>query len=65
MASRDRFVQQVAPGDMVNIVTPTGQAVALRVVGLAYTGAFPEKVSKLAVLDGVTNFPARRVKPAA
>jgi pimeloyl-ACP methyl ester carboxylesterase len=33
-------------------------------VGLTYAGAFPEKVSKLAVLDGVTNFPARRIKPA-
>lgn len=34
-------------------------------VGLTYTGAFPERVTKLVVLDGVTNFPARRVKPAA
>jgi pimeloyl-ACP methyl ester carboxylesterase len=34
-------------------------------VGLTYAGAFPEKVSRLIVLDGVTNFPARRVKPAA
>ena len=33
-------------------------------VGLTYTGAFPEKVSRLIVLDGVTNFPARTVKPA-
>ena len=33
-------------------------------VGLTYAGAFPEKVAKLAVLDGVTNFPARRIKPA-
>jgi pimeloyl-ACP methyl ester carboxylesterase len=33
-------------------------------VSLTYAGAFPERVSKLAVLDGVTNFPARRVKPA-
>jgi len=33
-------------------------------VALAYAGAFPKKVSKLAVLDGVTNFPARKVKPA-
>ena len=32
-------------------------------VSLTYAGAFPEKVSRLAVLDGVTNFPARRVKP--
>ena len=28
-------------------------------VSLTYAGAFPEKVSRLAVLDGVTNFPAR------
>src|SRR5882757_6290091 len=33
-------------------------------VALTYAGAFPEKVSRLVVLDGVTNFPARRVKPA-
>jgi pimeloyl-ACP methyl ester carboxylesterase len=33
-------------------------------VSLTYTGAFPQLVSKLVVLDGVTNFPARRVKPA-
>jgi pimeloyl-ACP methyl ester carboxylesterase len=32
-------------------------------VSLTYAGAFPEKVSRLAVLDGVTNFPALRVKP--
>jgi pimeloyl-ACP methyl ester carboxylesterase len=32
-------------------------------VSLVYAGAFPEKVSRLAVLDGVTNFPARRIKP--
>ena len=33
-------------------------------VSLTYAGAFPEKVSRLVVLDGVTSFPARRVKPA-
>jgi pimeloyl-ACP methyl ester carboxylesterase len=33
-------------------------------VGLTYAGAYPEKVSRLVVLDGVTNFPARTVKPA-
>jgi pimeloyl-ACP methyl ester carboxylesterase len=33
-------------------------------VSLTYAGAFPEKVSRLVVLDGVTNFPARRPKPA-
>lgn len=33
-------------------------------VSLTYAGAFPEKVSRLVVLDGVTTFPARRVKPA-
>ncbi|MEH2567635.1 alpha/beta fold hydrolase [Bradyrhizobium sp. AZCC 2289] len=33
-------------------------------VSLTYAGAFPQKVSRLVVLDGVTNFPARRVKPA-
>jgi hypothetical protein len=32
-------------------------------VSLVYSGAFPEKVSRLAVLDGVTNFPGRRIKP--
>src|SRR5450631_347823 len=32
-------------------------------VSLVYTGTFPEKVSRLVVLDGVTNFPARRIKP--
>ncbi|MES2197323.1 MAG: alpha/beta hydrolase [Pseudomonadota bacterium] len=32
-------------------------------VSLTFAGAFPEKVSRLVVLDGVTNFPARRVKP--
>src|ERR1700682_26036 len=32
-------------------------------VSLTYAGAFPEKVSRLVVLDGVPNFPARRVKP--
>ncbi|GCE15552.1 ABC transporter permease [Tengunoibacter tsumagoiensis] len=37
MASRDRFVQSVTPGDRVSIVRPTGQIVVLRVVGLAYT----------------------------
>ena len=33
-------------------------------VSLTYAGVFPEKVSHLVVLDGVTNYPARRVKPA-
>ena len=33
-------------------------------VSLTYAGAFPDKVSRLVVLDGVTNFPARRIKPA-
>lgn len=33
-------------------------------VSLTYAGAFPETVSRLVVLDGVTNYPARRVKPA-
>src|ERR1700712_2197200 len=33
-------------------------------VSLTYAGAFPERVSRLIVLDGVTNFPARRPKPA-
>ena len=33
-------------------------------VGMTYAGAFPEKVSRLVVLDGVTNFPARTIKPA-
>lgn len=37
MASRDRFVQSVVPGDLVHLSLPTGQTVALRVVGLAYT----------------------------
>lgn len=32
-------------------------------VSLTYAGSFPEKISRLIVLDGVTNFPARRVKP--
>jgi pimeloyl-ACP methyl ester carboxylesterase len=32
-------------------------------VSLVYAGAFPEKVLQLAVLDGVTNFPARKIKP--
>jgi pimeloyl-ACP methyl ester carboxylesterase len=32
-------------------------------VSLVYAGAFPEKVSRLAVLDGVTNFPGRKIKP--
>ena len=32
-------------------------------VSLTYAGAFPERVSRLAVLDGVTNFPARKVRP--
>jgi pimeloyl-ACP methyl ester carboxylesterase len=34
-------------------------------VSLTYTGAFPEQVSRLVVLDGVTNFPARKIKPVA
>jgi pimeloyl-ACP methyl ester carboxylesterase len=33
-------------------------------VSLTYAGVFPEKVARLVVLDGVTNYPARRVKPA-
>jgi pimeloyl-ACP methyl ester carboxylesterase len=33
-------------------------------VSLTFAGAFPDKVSRLVVLDGVTNFPARKVKPA-
>jgi putative ABC transport system permease protein len=37
MASRDHFVQPVALGDTVTIALPSGQPVALRVVGLAYT----------------------------
>ena len=32
-------------------------------VGLTYAGTFPENVSRLVVLDGVTNFPGRAVKP--
>lgn len=32
-------------------------------VSLTYTGAFPDMVSRLAVLDGVTNYPGRPVKP--
>ena len=34
-------------------------------VSLTYAGAFPDKVSRLVVLDGVTSYPARKVKPAA
>jgi len=33
-------------------------------VSLTYAGVFPGKVSRLVVLDGVTNYPARLVKPA-
>ena len=33
-------------------------------VSLTYAGVFPEKVSRLVMLNGVTNYPARRVKPA-
>ena len=33
-------------------------------VSLTYAGAFPETVSRLVVLDGVTSYPARRAKPA-
>src|SRR3954465_4828437 len=33
-------------------------------VSLTYSGAFPDKVSRLVVLDGVTAFPGRRVKSA-
>jgi pimeloyl-ACP methyl ester carboxylesterase len=32
-------------------------------VSLTYAGAFPDKVSRLAVLDGVISFPGRTVKP--
>ena len=32
-------------------------------VSLTYAGGFPEEVSRLVVLDGVTNYPARRVNP--
>jgi pimeloyl-ACP methyl ester carboxylesterase len=32
-------------------------------VGLTYAGTFPENVSRLVVLDGVTSFPGRAVKP--
>jgi pimeloyl-ACP methyl ester carboxylesterase len=32
-------------------------------IGLTYAGAFSDKVSRLAVLDGVTSFPGRTVKP--
>lgn len=32
-------------------------------VSLTYAGAFPDQVSRLVVLDGITNFPARTVKP--
>jgi pimeloyl-ACP methyl ester carboxylesterase len=32
-------------------------------VSLTYAGAFPDKVSRLAVLDGVIRFPERTVKP--
>jgi pimeloyl-ACP methyl ester carboxylesterase len=32
-------------------------------VSLTYAGAFPGKVSRLVVLDGVTNFPARKIRP--
>jgi pimeloyl-ACP methyl ester carboxylesterase len=33
-------------------------------ISLTYAGAFPNQVSRLVVLDRVTNFPAIRVKPA-
>jgi pimeloyl-ACP methyl ester carboxylesterase len=33
-------------------------------VSPTYAGAFPEEVSRLVVLDGAINYPARRVKPA-
>jgi pimeloyl-ACP methyl ester carboxylesterase len=33
-------------------------------VSLTYAGVFPGKVSRLVVLDGVTNYPARQVKPS-
>jgi pimeloyl-ACP methyl ester carboxylesterase len=33
-------------------------------VSLSYAGTFPDRVSRLVVLDGVTAFPARRSKPA-
>lgn len=33
-------------------------------VSLAYAGVRPQTISRLVILDGVTSFPARRVKPA-
>jgi len=33
-------------------------------VSLTYAGTFPDRVSRLVVLDGVTAFPARRTQPA-
>lgn len=57
--------------DLTNLVKSEGfDKVALvghsmgGMVSLTYAGAFPERVSRLVVLDGVTNFPARRPKPA-
>jgi pimeloyl-ACP methyl ester carboxylesterase len=32
-------------------------------VSMTYTGAFPDRVSRLAILDGVIRFPAQKVKP--
>jgi pimeloyl-ACP methyl ester carboxylesterase len=32
-------------------------------VSMTYAGAFPDKVSRLAILDGVIRFPAQKVKP--
>jgi len=57
--------------DLTNLVKSEGFG-AIAIVGhsmggmvsLTYAGAFPERVSKLVVLDGVTNFPARRPKAA-
>ena len=57
--------------DLTNLVKSEGfDTVALvghsmgGMVSLTYAGAFPERVLRLVVLDGVTNFPARRPKPA-
>src|SRR5271169_2861303 len=53
------LVKSAGPGKVTIIGHSMGG-----MVSLTYTGAFPDRVSRLVVLDGVTNFPARRVKPA-
>ena len=54
MATSDRFIQPVAPGDTITVETLNGQPITVRVVGLAHTDEqFSTQASGYMSLDGL------------